>query len=236
MGLIKLEPNSLEADFSRGVFGRLDTGLTAQVIESSFAPDTDTCEVSRSIGAASEPVPPLVIFDQRPALISAGQNIIVSSGAGTYATLDRQDDASGPFYKTDAVLIDQAPNGLTVDVPGDEFPAFSEVGLTDVVPLQFTAPVADQSITSTTEFSWVGNNVERSVVEIYMGATNTSTNEITEIGCTLVDDGSFSFTPEMQDEIGADFIADWSSYLRIGYNVVQSGDALLFTANSIESQ
>jgi len=47
VGLIKMEPNSLEADFSRGVFGQLTTAMTAQLIESSFAPTTDVCDVSR---------------------------------------------------------------------------------------------------------------------------------------------------------------------------------------------
>jgi len=61
-----------------------------------------------------------------------------------------------------------------------------------------------------------------------MGSTDASTNEVTEIGCTVVDDGSFTFNAEIRDEIGAGFIADWSSYLRIAYNVVQSGEAILF--------
>ena len=236
VGLIKMEPNSLDADFSRGVFGQLDTGLTAHVIESSFAPSTDVCEVTRTVNAPAEAVPPLVIFDQRPVLISAGENVIVSSDAGTYVTLTRQQDANGPFYGTDTALTGAKPSGLIVDVPGEQFPTFTGVAFTDVVPLQFTGPSDSQAINAATEFTWVANNVNRSVIEIYLGATDVSTNEVTQIGCTVVDDGSFSFSAEVRDQIGANFIADWSTYLRIAYNVARSGDAIVFTANSVESQ
>lgn len=234
VGLLKIEPNSTDADFSRALFGQLATPLTAGVIEDYFAPTIDTCEVTRSDGTTINPNPNFLIYDERPTLISAGQNITISSDAGTYATLDQQSTELGPYYQTNVQLSGNAPSGMTADIPGDQFPAFPEVALLDVPALEFTSPAIDEDVTPTTQFTWVANNVERSVIEINTSATDTTNNQTVDVNCTVVDDGSFSFPDNIQSEMGADFDDNWSSYLRITYNVVQSETAILFVANSVQ--
>ncbi len=230
VGLIKMEPNSTEADFSRALFGQLDSGLSAEYIESFFAPTSDVCEVSRTSGLQ----PGFKIFDQETTLVSAGENLIVTSSGGTYATLNREIIAEGPTYQTDVRLTGSAPNGLTVDIPGEQFPTFQNVEITDVPALQMIGPVADQNVSASTEFTWVPNNVFRSVVEVYVGGVGAN-GETISIGCTVVDDGSFTFPESVRSEMGGDFDDDWSAYLRVVYNVVQADDAIVFTANSVEN-
>ena len=232
VGLLKLEANSTETDFSRLLLGRLDRSLTAAEIEQWYAPSTDVCEVNVVDNSGNSTVPDFYVFDQQLALISGGENVILSSDAGTYATLSRANGES-PFYKTDVALLGDAPANLSLDIPGDEFPAFSNVEIGNVTEFQINNPLEGQIVTPNTDFNWVANNVPRSVVEIYVGGTGIN-NQPIEIGCTIVDDGSFNFPAAVRAEMGDDFTSDWSAYLRIIYKVAQNGNAIVFTANSID--
>ena len=132
-------------------------------------------------------------------------------------------------------MIGDVPPNLSLDIPGDEFPAFSNVEISDVTDYRVLSPVEGQTVTPDTEFSWIANNVPRSVLGIYVGGTGVN-NETISIGCTVVDDGNFNFPASVRAEMGDDFTAEWSSSLRIIYRVAQNGNAIVFTANSIAPQ
>lgn len=236
VGLLKIEPNSTDADFSRALFGRLETSESAQALEDYYIPPTDSCQFSRRENAFVNPPPEFRILDQLPIQISAGENVIVSSSAGTYATLNREIDDSGPIYKTNVQLIGSAPTGLTVDIPGDQFPAFSDIRIIDVPALQVTNPITGQNVTADTEFRWIPNNTGRSVFEINTSGPTGVNDEVIEVSCGVVDDGSFSFPESIRAEIGENYNDNWTSFLRIVYNVVQRDDAIVFTANSVRNQ
>jgi len=234
VGLLKLEGNRSGTEFSRALFGRLDRSLTAGEIEQWYAPSTDVCEVSLVDNESDSAVPDFNVFEQELTLISGGENVILTSDAGTYATLNRVDGES-PFYRTDVTLIGDVPPNLSLDIPGDEFPAFSNVEIGDVTDYRVLSPVEGQTVTPDTEFSWIANNVPRSVIEIYVGGTGVN-NESIAIGCTVVDDGSFNFPASIRAAMGTNFTADWTASLRIIYKVAQNGNAIVFTANSIVPQ
>ncbi len=235
VGLIKMEPNSTEADFSRALFGKLDTGLSADYIESYFAPSIDTCEVTKSDGANNNPNSSFNIYDRPTQLISAGETVIVSSAGGTYATLNRELNDSGPYYETNVRLTGSAPNGLSVGIPGEQFPQFENIDIADVPALNVTNPTVTEDVTASTEFRWTPNDVFRSVIEINTSGPGATNNEVINVNCTVVDDGAFSFPLFVRNEMGENFIDNWSSYLRITYNVVQSDNAIVFTANSVQN-
>jgi len=234
VGLLKLEATSTETDFSRALFGQLDSSLTAAEIEQWYAPSSDVCVVTAVNDESNSAVPSFFIEDQQPRLISAGDNVILTSDAGTYATLSKE-PGDAPFYRTDVELIGDAPANLTLDIPGDEFPSFSGIEIGEVPEFQITSPLAGDDVTADTDFTWNANNVPGSVIEVYAGGTGANNQQV-EIGCSLVDDGSFNFPAAVRAELGDNFIADWSAYLRITYRVAQSENAIVFTANSVESR
>ncbi len=236
VGLIKIEPNSSDADFSRAVFGRLDTALTVSAMEQFYYPDSDDCAFSLSAGSPEISGPQFVVLDQFPAKISAGETIILSSDAGTYATLERKIDESGPSYETNVRLSGSAPGGLFADIPGDEFPAFTNIRLGDVPELQVITPADGQSITANTRFTWIANDVPESVFELYMAGATGVGDEVILVSCAIVDDGSFSFPENVRRAIGENYSEHWSSFLRVVYRKTQSDNAIVFVANSVKSQ
>jgi len=231
LGLIKLEPDSSEFDFSRALFGRLSQSLTSEEIQSFYAPTIDTCQVTE-LNANTGNDPQLNVFEQRLDLISAGETVVLDSAAGTFATLTSVQGANGPVYQTNVALNVERPTGISVNVIGEEFPEFSNVAFGDVPPLQVTNPPAGQNIDAFNFFEWEPNTVSLSVVEIYTGGFGANNQQIL-VGCTVVDDGNFSFPQSVRTQMGDDFDDDFTVYLRVVYNISRNGDALLITANSI---
>ncbi len=231
VGLIKMEPNSTDADYSRALFGKLDAGLSPEYVESSFAPRVDTCAIEQP--STGEYIPNIKIYDRETTLISAGENVIVNSAGGTYATLSREYVATGPVYRTTTPLTGTAPNGLTVDIIGEEFPGFPTLAINDVPALQISTPAVDQNVDANTEFNWVPNNVQGSVIEIYSSGTGAA-NETILVSCIVVDDGNFTFPSEIRAAMGEGYDDNWSAYLRVVYNVVRQDNAMVFSANSVE--
>ena len=99
--------------------------------------------------------------------------------------------------------------------------------------VQVAAPVQSDQVTADTVFRWNANSDPLSVFEIYAGYTVPETNQVTYVGCTVVDDGQFSFDAATRAELGEGYTADWFSVLRVVYDVEESDGALLFVANSI---
>jgi len=231
LGLLKLEPNSTEADFATALFGRIPNGLTGAEIQNFYAPTSDTCSVT-PFSSNDGVEPQLNVFGERLDLISAGETVVLSSGAGTFATLSGSEGSAGPIYRTDVVLNIERPGGLFADVLGDEFPAFSDAPIGDVPALQITNPPAGQPVDAFNLFTWDGNEGQLSVVEFYTGGIGANNQEIL-VGCTTVDDGSFSFPESVRAEMGDNFQEDWSVALRVVYNISRNRDAVLVTANSV---
>ncbi|MEM7255938.1 MAG: hypothetical protein AAF404_00975 [Pseudomonadota bacterium] len=230
VGLVKVEAVNTDNDFSRGLFTEMDTPLSAQEVLEFFVPESDLCEVSR-YNAAFPPGGAFKIYDQEPTLISSGSNITLTSGADVYANLERQIvEGTGLVYRSNSALDENIPDNLVLNIPGEVFPGFANVALSNVPQLQVSAPT--DTVTENTEFVWNANTDPLSVFEIYAGYNSPETNQVIEIGCTVIDDGQFSFSEATRGELGEGFTADWFSYLRVVYDVAESGDALLLVANS----
>ena len=230
IGLLKLEPADAETETTRALFGRLQNSLTSAEVINSYVPSSDTCEVALA-NANDSDEPQLTGFDQIPSLISSGETVVVSSNAGTFTTLSRVQGSAGPYYEAGDGLNVAQPSGLTLDVLGDEFPAFSGINISDVPPLRISNPPLGQSIDAFNFFTWNANNAPLSVVEIYTGGIGANNQEIV-VSCIVVDDGNFTFPQFVRTRMGVNFIEDWSAYLRVVYTFSRNGDALMATANS----
>ena len=160
--------------------------------------------------------------------ISAGDNIVITSPAGTFATLVPESTGGDLNYVVEpgATLPSPLPSGLTADVPGDVFPAFASASIPDVEPLTGIEPTDPDNMA----FSWdAGSNpdplVAITVLNLESGSGAT---------CFAADNGAFSFPAEIQTELGADFTADSFSLIRLDSNFLFQGvDVLVLTNNTV---
>jgi len=142
---LKLQPDTSSPDFASALFGNLPGTITAGQVQAAFDLSTDTCRVT-PIEAINSAGPKVDIFGLQLDLISAGDTVMLSSNAGTFATLNSGKGPTGPLYNTDVALNVATPSGLTADVTGAEFPSFLNAPIADVPALQVTSPAAGQNV------------------------------------------------------------------------------------------
>lgn len=236
VGLIKLEPIGVTEDSTRGLFGVLPETLTEQEVRDWFIPPADTCIVTRvsednGVAATDE----FVVLDQTTNLVSAGESLVLTDDNGTYATLQRTTGLSGPVYQPEAEINQPAGANLSINIPGDQFAAFQVIAVPSVPELQVVAPETNENVGTTTSFQWLPNDVAGAVIELYTSGFSSVSNEAIFIGCSLIDDGQFTFPEDIQAQMGSGYDDDWTTLLRIGYNVAADGDAMVFIANSVSA-
>jgi len=166
--------------------------------------------------------------EQQFMLASAGQTMTLTSPAGTYASIDfsadRFDIAPYPL-----------PTDLTVDLPGAEFPAFSNVDVPELnLPTDFLASTG-RELTNDTVFSWTPGASEDSTLFLRV-VDFAADGKYVELFCRFADTGSFTLPQTIRDaltsELGADYSLSDPSLERIAYNIVTEGNALLVVTRS----
>ncbi len=235
VSLIKLEPIGVTVDSTRGLFGDLQTTLTEQEVRDWYIPPTDECEVTPLTGDTMTP-DGFLVLDQIATQISAGESIVLTDDNGTYATLQRMDTATGPVYQPEVAIDQPAGTNLLVDIPGDAFSGFPGIAVPPVPELQVDRPAAGDNVGVATFFQWQPNDVPGSTIELYVGGFSQVAGEGIFIACALIDDGSFAFPEEIQAQMGAAFDDEFTTLLRVGYNVAADGDSMVFVANSVRTR
>jgi len=194
-------PPPLDGSIVFAEFGVADEPQPLAEIDDILFVTSELCEVTTSDDFDD-------IEDSPFDTVSAGDNIVISSPAGTFVT-----PVPSPL-----------PSGLTVDIPGDVFPAFSNVAVPDVDPLtgvETSGP--DNMSVSWNPGSNDGPILAISVIDITSGAGAT---------CFTADDGEFSFPADVQAELDADFTASAISLIRLDNNIVSQGDVVLSVSNN----
>ena len=191
--------------------------------------DDDICIVSEQGGDSTLDVD---LNDYLNQTISAGQTLTFTSPAVTYATLERQTDTN-PFgggtlllYKLPGdSLAGLPPGGLTLDIPGDVFPAFSSVAVPDMpAPLtDFSPPIGDPA-SATTAFSWTPSSVAGAQISLNL------VSDAESIDCLLVDDGSFMLPNSVTAQLTGTFDGIVFDADRDATALETSGDAVLFVS------
>lgn len=137
-------------------------------------------------------------------------------------------------YPLDLYPQGRAPDGLFADIPGsisaNGFPAFSDVSLPDVAPIEFSVDLESGIISWTNSGAASGAfiTVDMTVSPIDNAVAQTS------ISCTLVDDGIH----QIADGV---IPADANSVFSLGFlgrrtifNTVENDGAFLFVSSNTE--
>jgi hypothetical protein len=210
------------------VFCDLTTPSSAALVDQQFLTDADSCEVSNDTENNTDDETALLCSTALPAQsVSAGSNLLFSSAAGSYADLAQQISVDNITYSTDSALP-RPPNGLTLDIPGDDFPAFTAVQIPDLQDLQIIAPATGEPLRSDTTITW---NAATDAANSRLILT-ASDADVT-IDCSLADDGSFSFSAATQAELGELFAASNISIRRQNVTSPTRGDSGLVIITSI---
>ncbi len=216
-----------ETQLNAAFFRFDDTTISSDVINAQITlrDDDDFCIVN---GQGDDDLIDPDFDDFLEQTISAGQILTLTSPMGTFATLERN-SLTIPSGTVIAYLLPgesvsgMPPAGLTLDIPGDVFPMFSNVTIPEVpAPLTDFSPPTDDSVDVTTTFSWTPSGVADARVSLSLDSDAESIN------CLLVDDGSFT----LPDSVTAQLMG--MSDLTVGDAdrdatvFVRSGDAVLF--------
>ncbi len=199
-----------------------DQNFSAAQATSGVLPSSDTCTVTEDDDDFSIS-PEIEGVDVAFTSLTAGNAITISSPAGTYTTLTPMS-----FFGTTAYSADDQsgapPSGLTVDIPGDQFPAFANIAIPDVAALTGVSPEIGSAVTGSTTYTWTPSNDPDSRINI----------DVDNVNCVVIDDGSFTIPANIVAQADSDFGTFGYNIDRIAIRLVQSGNALLGVSHSSE--
>ena len=188
----------------------------------SYLPASDVCFVDDEDDGF---IPSIEGVENDFVTLTAGDALTVTSPAGTYASLALFSAFGISGYTTDSELTGPAPSGLTIDIPGAQFPAFTNVPIPDVTILNGVSPSVDSNVTATTTFTWTAGSNPDSRILIDAG----------DLSCIALDDGNFSIPAATQAELGSGFNELSYDIQRLAIAFRQSGNALLLVISTADS-
>ena len=184
-------------------------------------------------------------FDRAPP-VDAGEVLVFTSSAGTWAELSRIDGEEGIEYvepensEGSIVLPGSVPAGLVLDIPGADFPAFTAVPIPAVTPLDEIAPGRSSSSAAVTDtFTWDAADDPMSVVrfDFLVPIDDSGDNGLRSFACIAEDDGTFAIPPDTLAALGADASTNFLvTVTRETLQVERQGNALLLTSQSSEGR
>lgn len=217
-------------------FVGFETAIQESFVQTALTDALDSCEVTTSDADdffdPSDIVPGIDPEDIGAfTSLSAGDVLTMTSDAGSYTELAKQSQFGLTLYGIlGESLPGAAPDNLILDIPGDEFPAYSNVALPNVPAINLTAPASLADLTLTSTFTWNGSNDPENVVMIDIYSFDLETFQSTEISCMVTDDGSFALPAGLEAQIGEDFFPDSLDVTRATFDFVPNNDALLIIA------
>ncbi len=229
-GIIRVDHNTGTAQTRLdAVFCDLSAPATAAIIDAQFLSAADSCVVSNDSQGNIDQATPLLCSAALPAQsISAGENLTVSSNAGTYADLAQEISVDNITYTTSSPLP-RPPNGLTLDIQGDTFSPFSAVQIPDLQELAVSSPTSGELLRSDTAIAWnAATDSPNSRLLL------TASDADVTVNCSLADDGSFSFSAATQAQLGELFAASSLTIQRQNFTSPTRGDSGLVIITSIQ--
>jgi len=213
------------------IFFKVNVAIANDTATGVWAPQQDDCTYSE-FDLNTTPTVPDLDFGSSVVTVDAGEVITLTSSAGSYGELIKvtQQGQIGYEASGNGSLPGAIPANTVVDIPGAEFPAFSNVTVPRAPALsnftQSTAVVRPDSV-----YTWTANNspnsrINFSATSLPDGNVDISSVVISSIFCTLVDDGSFSFPSDIQAQM-IDFTAPSYEASRSVINFQRNGNALL---------
>lgn len=230
-GMVQItQPNAAtgEEGEAGASFMRFDVALPALDALETFQPAADTCTVTRvNLVDAGTDVPD-VVADVRFESLSAGEVLTLTSPAGSYAELLREQSLGFTSYELAGELSQPVPSEIVLDIPGDQYPAFSDVPVPDVQPL--TGVGATDAVSADTVFTWDAGGAENVFVTVNVSSVGPA-GDLLSVSCVAVDDGEFAFPAGTRAELGDGFEGFGALLTRTGATIVQRGNTLLLVSN-----
>lgn len=202
----------------------------ADVFASSVPMTIDTCKLSITPTFTTDPQGlgfPSATFS----LVSAGDTFTLTGTAGTYTTIVRAEDRF-------EVGTYPMPTPLSLDVPGAEFPAFSDVAIPDVEIVQNFQPGRNELLSASTTISWTPTGIENHTINLITVDIPASA-KVVQLRCHVADDGSFALPDNIVSALDADLGSGWElegmKQDKHTAALFISGDALLVVSKSLET-
>lgn len=229
VGLVENDANSNSGTEITAFASFLEYEASFDVPEGASSPFSalvGTCEINNSGSDDFDDVPEIEPEDNTEFVqIDAGEAVKISSAGNDYLNLARFDvGGSAKFYGSEEISGPMSPD-LTLDIPGAVFPAFSNVPMTTVTPVNLSSPT-NGAVRFDTTFTWqAGNNPD---VLVFISASAFSTS----VFCITTDSGSFEFPQDTQNELGTGFFGNSLSTSRVAYDIVFKDNAALIVFSS----
>jgi len=217
-----------------GSFFRLNEGVSGAALIEQFNGSEVTClvepdEINNFNDISASFIPEV---DGISGAADAGETIVLSHDAGTYATLEKQGVGDFTFYGVNdmaSVPSGAVPESLSASVSGAEFPSFNNLSFPVQTSLTGVNYAGSPTVLPSTEFSWDASADAGSMIRIF-----TSTNggffleNAVKVNCLVPDTGSFTFPLDTQVALGSDFTGGPPTVSRISFNAFTENDATLF--------
>lgn len=217
-------------------FYKLGSGVSADFLGSQLSAQSATCEVQDDGVIDFEEIS-LVYVPNVPGVdkesVTAGEQIILSSDMGTFATLDEQPATDFIFYDlTNMDMLDgqAVPANLVADIPGsEEIPTIAAAVVPVVEALGIVEFGSADSVSSNSRFTWTPSTQTGSVLRIF---TSTAGGFFLENGvtvtCLVPDTGSFEFPADVKTKLGSEFSGSRPIFSRLSINTVQKESTFLY--------
>ncbi len=235
-GAVTIGDDAGQASDLVGSFYRLASGVSADFMAEMLAGNTAMCQVQddgvidfEEISAGYVPTVPGI----GKSAVSAGANIVLTSPAGTYATLEEQPAAGFLFYDLPdmGMLMDgPVPSGLQLDIPGSsEIPAIANAAVPDITTLANAEFGGGDGISPTTTFTWDASGDPGAMIRIFSStAGGFFLEDGVTVTCVTPDTGSFNFPAGVRAELGSDFSGSAPLMSRIVVNPVRVDNTVLY--------
>jgi hypothetical protein len=208
--------------------------MNGELFNEAFNPTLDTCTVDVIEVLDGNTQSPDIDSTAVPTLVSAGEVLNLTSQAGSYLDLQRQTIAGFQIYGAEqGAITGTVPSQLTLDIPGDTYPAFSNISFPTVEPLIVITPILGETITAESGFSWTpGLNPDAHI--LISAAEFSPFTEGVTVECLVRDNGVFAFPAATRTELGEDFFAFSADISREATAIFQRENALLILTASSE--
>jgi hypothetical protein len=208
--------------YGGGVFVTLPEVQT-EVPKNPFAAVIDTCFVITD--NTTDPLFPIDDPTENATFLNAGDALTVKNGAQTLLTLEKITSTNMISYDKSEEGKTLPSQGVTLDIPGADFPAFSNLAFGSIAPLTITSPSDVNNVTLDTTFTWnAGNSSDLFLFYV------SQDSPYALAACYAKDDGSFTFPDKTKTELSAAQFSKGSFFQaqRISARVETKDDAYLW--------
>lgn len=215
------------------------SAISFDAITNEINPSSDICEVRENVSFLDdeEDIDFTNINPGNIISISAGETVTFTSPAGTFATLNRESGFGFIGYNLELDSGTTLPADLTVDIPGDQFPAFANVAVPPVQLLTGVSVSSGNVVNANSTFTWDAGTDPNSRISISANTdfdfANLLTSTRTEVDCYVLDDGAFNFPASIQAQLGS-FSATEVYVSRSNVTFLRNGNALLVVSSYSE--